>query len=178
MPTTATRITLDEYMNTSYSPDLEFVDGELRERNIGQNEHARMQALLSAWFVQHEEEWHVTGFSGIRTQVFPTAVLLPDLILTRDVPQPRVITAPPVLCVEILSPEDTLAETQRKCQHYFEMGVTACWIIDPERRRGYWSVGAEDENGIWRKSLHLEVPGTGIFADLEPFFEKIARSRA
>jgi hypothetical protein len=32
---TSTRLSLLEYMKTSYRPDREFVDGELRERNVG-----------------------------------------------------------------------------------------------------------------------------------------------
>jgi hypothetical protein len=46
---TSTRLSLLEYMETSYQPDREFIDGELLERNVGKWEHARLQALLAAW---------------------------------------------------------------------------------------------------------------------------------
>ena len=45
---TSTRLSLSEYMKTSYRPDREYVDGELLERNVGKWEHARLQALLAA----------------------------------------------------------------------------------------------------------------------------------
>ena len=45
---TSTSLSLSEYMKTSYRPDREFVDGELRERNVGKWEHARLQALLAS----------------------------------------------------------------------------------------------------------------------------------
>jgi hypothetical protein len=41
---TTTQIALSEYLQTSYRPDLEFVDGELQERSVGKTDHARVQA--------------------------------------------------------------------------------------------------------------------------------------
>ncbi len=51
---TSTRLSLLEYMKTSYRPDREYVDGELRERNVGKWEHARLQAS-SAWLLAQKE---------------------------------------------------------------------------------------------------------------------------
>jgi hypothetical protein len=42
-----TLISLDDYLNTSYSPDMEFRDGVLVERNVGEEAHMRLQALLA-----------------------------------------------------------------------------------------------------------------------------------
>src|ERR1700679_3178184 len=56
---TSTRLSLSEYMKTSYTPDREYVDGELRERNVGKWEHARLQALLAGWFQSQEKGWSV-----------------------------------------------------------------------------------------------------------------------
>ena len=44
----AIQIPVSEYLDTTYRPDREYVDGELRERNVGKWEHARMQWLLAA----------------------------------------------------------------------------------------------------------------------------------
>lgn len=51
---TTTHISLSEYLGTAYSPDREYVDGEVRERNVGKWEHARVQALLAGCFVNNE----------------------------------------------------------------------------------------------------------------------------
>jgi hypothetical protein len=32
---TATQIPVSQYIDTSYHPDREYIDGELRERNVG-----------------------------------------------------------------------------------------------------------------------------------------------
>jgi hypothetical protein len=53
---TILHIPLQEYLETDYRPDREYVDGEIRERNVGKTEHARVQALLAAWFANHEQE--------------------------------------------------------------------------------------------------------------------------
>src|ERR1035438_7470738 len=36
---------LAEYLGVDFRPDREFIDGEIRERNVGKTEHARVQAL-------------------------------------------------------------------------------------------------------------------------------------
>lgn len=43
-------LTIEEYLQTSYDPDCEYIDGELEERNVGKWEHARLQYLLATWF--------------------------------------------------------------------------------------------------------------------------------
>jgi Uma2 family endonuclease len=43
----------------------------------------------------------------------------------------RIVTQPPYLCVEILSPEDTMADTMEKVREYLSFGVEWIWVIDP-----------------------------------------------
>jgi hypothetical protein len=47
---TATAVSLKEYLNTSYRPDCDYLDGELLERNVGEVDHSRLQGM----FVQGE----------------------------------------------------------------------------------------------------------------------------
>ena len=56
---TISQIPLSEYLETSYRPDREYIDGEIRERNVGKFEHARLQALLAIWFGIHQRDWGV-----------------------------------------------------------------------------------------------------------------------
>jgi hypothetical protein len=58
---TIVHIPLREYLGTSYRPDREYVDGEIRERKVGKWEHARVQWLLAAWLGAHEKEWGIIG---------------------------------------------------------------------------------------------------------------------
>ena len=50
----AAQIPVSEYLDTTYHPDREYIDGEVRERNVGKWEHARIQWLLVGWFLNHE----------------------------------------------------------------------------------------------------------------------------
>ena len=42
-----TPVPIEEYLNTSYSPDREYRDGILVERNVGKKSHAWLQAPLA-----------------------------------------------------------------------------------------------------------------------------------
>ena len=39
---------IEEYLETDYSPDREFVDGAVVERNLGEKSHSRVQRTLIA----------------------------------------------------------------------------------------------------------------------------------
>ncbi len=36
-------VSIHEYLNTSYRPDRDYVDGMVLERNLGEYDHARLQ---------------------------------------------------------------------------------------------------------------------------------------
>ena len=165
---TATHIPLSEYLNTSYRPDREYVDGELRERNLGKYEHARVQALLAIWFGIREAVWGVQVLTEQRLQVASGRVRVPDLAVVMTGPQPDILTDPPLLVIEILSPDDTYSDTQERAQDYRAMGVETVWIIDPKTRTGRVCSGSD-----WHQAERLEVGGTPIFVDLQPIFEQL-----
>jgi hypothetical protein len=59
MATAATSafIPIETYLHTSYEPDVEYVDGELEERNVGEFDHNMIQRAILFWFYLHEKEW-------------------------------------------------------------------------------------------------------------------------
>jgi Uma2 family endonuclease len=165
---TTVHIPLREYLATNYRPDCEYVDGEVRERNVGKWEHARAQALLAAWFCAHESEWRIVGGIAQRIQVASSRVRVPDLVVLAAGPQPDVLTEPPLLVIEILSPEDSYSDTQERAQDYRAMGVETVWIVDPKTRTGRMCRGAE-----WSEAARLEVKGTPLFVDLPEVFRQV-----
>ena len=56
-------------------------------------------------------------------------------------PTTDVIVKPPVLVVEILSQDDTYTETQSRSADYLHMGVPCVWMIDPTSRTGRHCIG-------------------------------------
>ena len=156
---------LSEYLDTSHHPDSEYVDGELSERKMGRWEHSRVQALLTIWFGQHEQLWNIQTATEWRTQVSSTRVRIPDVVLVRPGLQPDVLVHPPLLVVEILSPNDSYSDTQQRIQDYLSMGVETIWIIDPESRTARLCTGLS-----WTETTRLEVAGTPIYVDTEALF--------
>ena len=168
---TSVLIPIDQYLNTSYRPDREYIDGEVVERKMGKWEHSRLQALLTGWFIQHEREWSVQTATEWRTQVSSTRVRLPDVLLVRRVPQPEILLTPPILVVEILSPDDTYSDTQKRADDYLRMGVKTIWIIDPATRTGRVCFGAG-----WVEATRLEIAGTPIHVELAALFASLEQS--
>jgi Uma2 family endonuclease len=164
----AIQIPVSEYLDTTFRPDREYVDGELRERNVGKWEHARIQWLLALWFGNHESEWNVIGSTEQRLQVSPARVRVPDLVVLRPGPQPEVLTQPPLLVIEILSPDDSYSDLQERCQDYRQMGVQTVWIVDPRTRSGRMCLADE-----WVSAERLEVSGTPIHVHLNVLFRQM-----
>lgn len=164
----ATQIPVSEYLDTIYHPDREYVDGELRERNVGKWEHARVQWLLAGWFVNHESAWDVIGSTEQRVRISPTRIRIPDLVVLRPGPQPDILTDPPLLIIEVLSPDDSYSDLQERCQDYWQMGVETVWIVDPKTRSGRMCSGSD-----WIAAERLEVAGTPIHVHLQELFAQI-----
>jgi Uma2 family endonuclease len=127
-----------------------------------------VQALLARWFGNHEQEWGVQVVTEQRVQVSPTRVRIPDVTLLTLGAQPDVISDPPLLVIEILSPDDSYSDTQERAQDYRAMGVETVWIIDPTTRTGRMCSGAE-----WVESSRLEVKGTPLYVNLPDIFSQL-----
>ncbi len=60
---------------------------------------------------------------------------IPDLCLLRaDAPVEQVVVTPPLLCIEVLSPEDTMRRMLVRVGDFLGMGVPEVWIFDPVER--------------------------------------------
>ena len=170
---TTSQIALSEYLQTTYHPDMEFVDGELQERNVGKTDLARLQALLAMWFGAHENEWQIVVTTEQRVRVAAGRVRIPDVTLVRPgALNEDVLSAPPLCMVEILSPEDTYSRTWEKAQDYRKMGVENIWLIDPGMRSGQ----ASTADG-WRETMDFEIAGTPIRLSLTDVFSRLDQSR-
>ncbi len=134
--TQATRVPLEVYLNTSYEPDAEFVDGVVEERPMGEYDHSSWQHALELWFSQHGREWGVRVRPELRIQVSESKFRVPDVtVLDRNQPIEQVITRPPLAVIEILSPEDTVSRMLAKLGDYGKMGIRTILVIDPKEGR-------------------------------------------
>ncbi len=135
---TATQLSIDEYLDTSYRPDCDYIDGHLEKRNVGKFDHSNLQAVLVAFLFNHQREWNIRVLPEQRLRVSPTRVRIPDVcILSRDQPIEQIFSRPPLVCVEILSEGDTLNSTRPRLLDYHSFGVKTLWIFNPETREAW-----------------------------------------
>ena len=131
-------LTIEQYMQTRYRPDCDFVDGHLEARNVGDPKHGLLQMQVGFWFLTHPE-WNLRAISELRTRVNTNRVRLPDVAVVADDDDvweyPR--TSPPVIAIEILSPEDRLSRVIPRLKEFLAMGVRHVWLLDPVERVAY-----------------------------------------
>ena len=163
-----TGISIEEYNRTSYHPDLEYLDGELRERPVVQTVHSRLQVILGAWFFNHRREWKVWAGVEARTQVSATRVRLPDVVVVPRGASPQTLVDPPLIVIEILSPDDSYVETKRLAIDYQAMGVKNIWLFDPETRTAEMWTGC-----AWLPAARLSVAESPIYVDVAEIFAEL-----
>ncbi|MGO9338387.1 MAG: Uma2 family endonuclease [Terracidiphilus sp.] len=169
-------ISVDEYLSTGYEPDCEYEDGVIVERNVGEFEHSFLQAILAALFTNNMDDWGVFALTEQRVQVAPRHFLVPDVCVLRlGAPTEDILTHPPVIAIEIMSPEDTLRRAAKKSAEYLKFGIENVWVIDPNARVAYRG----GSKGLERvPDGELAVAGTPILVRTADLFEKLDRIRA
>lgn len=168
-----TRMSVEEYLRTSFEPDADYVDGVIEERTSGEWDHAGLQGILCRMFGEKEEEWGIFSSTELRVRVSSTRVRVPDVCVTdaRNATE-RVPTQAPLLCVEVKSPEDRLPRMFERVKDFHRMGVGHVWVFDPETRR-VW-VSTADGVTEWGGGV-MAVPGTRIELDPAVAFERLDR---
>ena len=163
---TSALVSVEEYLNTSYDPDCDYVDGRVVERNLGELDHSSLQTEISFYFRSRREKWGVHAFVEQRVQVSPTRFRIPDIcVLTGAFPTEQIFRAPPFLAIEILSPDDEPGETLARVSDYLRSGTPAIWIVDPYKRKLF----VADSGGIHESADLLaatELTGTVDFNEL------------
>ena len=163
----AAQISVDEYLKTVYRPDCDYVGGVVEERNLGEIDHGLTQARFAQFFLNLYKKFGLVAMTEVRMQIQPNRFRIPDVVVTRGKPQGRVLTKPPLLCIEILSPEDTISRVNARITDYLEFGVPTVWLIDPTEHRIwiYRPTGMEEATGgsVKLDGTDIEVPFAEIF---------------
>lgn len=164
-----TQVSLEAYLHTSYNPDVDYVDGEIEERNVGEYDHNMVQRAILFWFYLHEKDWNIRSVQEQRTRMGAATVRIPDVsVFSRDLPIEQVFTRPQLIAVEVLSPEDRHARMHRRVQDYIRFGIQNIWIVDPETRSGW-----DCSDGNWLRQERFQVEGTPIHLVLSELFARI-----
>ena len=162
-------ISVEEYLHTAYSPDCDYVDGEVLERTFGERDHSSLQMALAAYLYNRQKQWGISVFPEQRVQVGPGRFRVPDICVVVGQTSEQILRTPPFLCIEVLSPEDRMSRVQQRVEDYLEMGVPYVWVLDP-KTKACWTVTRpegwrEEKSGVLKTvNPSIEVPLAEIFS--------------
>lgn len=172
-----TLVPLEEYLAHTYEPDCEYVDGEIVERNPGEYFHSLFQASLTwylgmllrrdgyAYRVLTEARMRVRGGGDERRRY-----RIPDVMVApvRDNPT-RIVLEPPLMVLEILSPDDRMSDVVRKCADYEAFGIPQIWVVDPESRE-VWTVRSGIAHEVPAKVASFQAAERDVVVDFNEVF--------
>ena len=163
---TKAALPVEEYLRTAF-PDLdkEYRDGELVERSLPDYLHSKTQGLLVVLLGALRAMYPVFVCPELRVQVRPGLIRIPDISMYYpDEPHERVPTTAPFVAIEILSPDDRMAEVRNKLAEYKAWGVSHVWLVDPHSKRMYTCDATLVEVPTLKiPELGIEVTPTNIF---------------
>jgi len=128
-----TLIPLEEYLNTSYDPDVEYVDGVLVERNVGDWLHSLIQRNIIVAFTNKYPR--IYAVPELRSRTRPTRYRLPDVCVLLAPPTTKYLLDSAFIAIEILSEGDRMTEVLEKLEEYAAIGTPHIWLIDPRLRQ-------------------------------------------
>jgi Uma2 family endonuclease len=171
-----TLVSVDEYLNSSYRPDMEYVDGVLVERSAATVPHSLLQHLLEIYLEQYCEQFQFEPLPEVRTQIVERArYRIPDVMLC-PVPLPpgKIVNTIPWAVIDILSPEDRFSDLVARFQDYKKIGVRHMVLLDPEDLVAY-----RFENGALTQTrfTSIELPTGELPFDSEELFQRLTARR-
>ncbi len=162
-----TLITAEEYLQTSFdNPDKEYRDGVLEDRSLPDNLHSKVQVFLCVFFFALRQSARLFPRSELRVKLRDGRYMIPDVSVFHGVdPVDAVPSNPPLIAVEILSPDDSMSTVRSKLEDYRIWGVPHVWLIDPHSRRLYTC------DGELREVAELTIPELSITIPNAELFE-------
>jgi Uma2 family endonuclease len=130
-----------------------------------------VQYILTERFNRNRREWKVIALQEQRIRVSDTRFRVPDIaVLRRSDPVDNIVQKAPLICIEVLSPEDRMNRIQERFADYARMGVENMWLVDPISRHA-WVVLADGSQQ--RVTDAFAVQGTPIRIDLAEVFAEL-----
>jgi Uma2 family endonuclease len=178
------RVTLEEWMTLPEDVPGEFVDGRLVEEEVPDYLHE----VLVAWLARVLGDWAervgaIIGASEAKFTLSSNRGRKADLTVYfagRRPPPRGVITVPPDLAVEIVSPSprDQRRDRVEKMEEYARFGIRFYWLVDPQQRTV--DIYEQGVDGSYTRCVEAgsgslqDVPGCpGLTLDLDAMWSKI-----
>jgi Uma2 family endonuclease len=113
------------------------MDGKVLERSLPAYQHGEIQPILAMLYAGLCRREVVFVSSAVRLALDSERLYrIPDFCAYEGSrPADCYPPVPPMLAVEIFSPDDRLTQTLQKLEHYWHWGVENIWLIDPDKRK-------------------------------------------
>ena len=131
----------EQYLEMSFEGiDCEYVDGEVVERRMPTYLHSKVQGLLFVLFWTLGKRYPIFPAPELRLAIDPKhRYRIPDVaVFAGQEPTEPVPSTPPLVAIEIVSPDDRLTETLKKFGEYRDWGIENIWLIDPMGTKFYF----------------------------------------
>jgi Uma2 family endonuclease len=127
-------VSVEEYLNTSYEHDMEFVDGVLIERGMPTPAHGTLQAIISEHLRKHRKEFHFGVITECRVElVRRSRYRISDVLLcSLPIPRGKVLDTVPMSVIEVWSLGDRIGQQMARFREYWTRGVRQIIVLDPE----------------------------------------------
>ncbi len=168
---TSPAVPVEEYLRTTYHPDMEYLEGQLVERHVGEYFHSLLQSLIAAALGKRERGRRFRTFLSQRVQVSDRPrYRIPDICVKALPHQITPILLRPDLAIEVVSPDDAAAEMLAKIGDYLAAGIPHIWVVDPYKR----TLVEADQNGIRQPETQVlstplvgSIDFAGLFRQLD-----------
>jgi Uma2 family endonuclease len=128
-----TLISVEEYLSTSYDPDMEYVDGVLEQRNVGDWWHSIVQVNVAHHL--RRKYGDIKVLTELRSSTTPTRFRLPDVTVTLSSPGTSILWEAASLVIEILSKDDRMTRVMERLEEFSTKGVPHIWLFDPRLKK-------------------------------------------
>jgi Uma2 family endonuclease len=149
MATVATRpITAEQFYEWANRPEnrdryCELERGEIVEMSRPGKLHglicANVTRILGNFSVQRKKGYVCSNDTGVVVERDPDTVRGPDVLFFEDAKRIEEVPekygeTPPLLAVEVLSPNDTTGKLMRRIREQLRFGTRLIWVLDPDAK--------------------------------------------
>jgi Uma2 family endonuclease len=149
MATAATKlITAEEFYEWAHRPEnrdkvCELERGEIVEMSRPGKRHglicANVTRILGNFLAQRKKGYLCSNDTGVVVERDPDTVRGPDVLLFEDAERfdqvdEKYGEQPPLLAVEVLSPNDSMGKVRRRVKEQFRFGTRRVWVLDADAR--------------------------------------------
>ena len=159
---TGTLITAEQYLAMHFDQwEPELVHGEVVERPMPNRLHAKIQHLL---------ELRLTGagdcYPGLRLRLNRDTIRVPDISVFAEPQHELMPSNPPLIIVEVISPDDRHQDLVLKLEQYRKWGVTYVWAVEPELEKfyAYGSHGFAEVDHFAAPEAGFQITAAELFA--------------